>query len=315
MKYAAGIDVGGTTVKLGLFDDTGRLLEKWEIPTRTEEGGRNVLPDTAASLRGHLAERNASTADLLGAGIGVPGAVMQDGTVNRCVNLGWGVFSLTGKLSALLDGVKVSAGNDANVAALGEQWKGGGQGRHNIVMVTLGTGVGGGIVINDRILTGAFGAAGEIGHIQMRDDEPETCGCGKHGCLEQYASARGIARVAGKYLADHPEKKSALRTADHISARVVFNAAKKGDATAREIVEIVCEYLGKGLASVAEVVDPEIFVIGGGVSKAGPILTDTIKKYYVRYVFHASRGTAFALARLGNDAGIYGAARMVLSRF
>ena len=314
MKYIAGIDVGGTTVKLGLFDGEGTLLEKWEIPTRTEDGGKNILPDTADSIREHLAEREAALSDLDGAGVGVPGAVTHDGTVNRCVNLGWGVFPLTGTLSALLDGVPVYAGNDANVAALGEQWKGGGEGCRSIVMVTLGTGVGGGVVIDGNILIGAHGAAGEIGHIQMRDDEPETCGCGKHGCLEQYASARGIARVAKLYLKEHPEKESALRSADDISARVLIDEAKKGDVTALEIVEIVCGYLGKGLAAVAAVVDPEAFVIGGGVSKAGPIVTDTIRKYYVQSAFHASRGTKFVLAKLGNDAGIYGAARMALGR-
>lgn len=314
MKYIAAIDVGGTTVKLGLFDGEGTLLEKWEIPTRTEDGGKNILPDTADSIREHLAERGAALSDLAGAGVGVPGAVTHDGTVNRCVNLGWGVFPLTGTLSALLDGVPVYAGNDANVAALGEQWKGGGEGCRSIVMVTLGTGVGGGVVIDGNILIGAHGAAGEIGHIQMRDDEPETCGCGKHGCLEQYASARGIARVAKLYLKEHPEKESALRSADDISARVLFDEAKKGDVTALEIVEIVCGYLGKGLAAVAAVVDPEAFVIGGGVSKAGPIVTDTIRKYYVQSAFHASRGTKFVLAKLGNDAGIYGAARMALGR-
>lgn len=312
MKYIAGVDVGGTTVKLGLFDGARELLEKWEIPTRTENGGEKILPDTASSIREHLAKRGADLPDLIGAGIGVPGAVMKDGTVNRCVNLGWGVFSLTDRLSSLLDGTPVCAGNDANVAALGEQWKGGGEGFSSIVMVTLGTGVGGGVIIDGKILTGVHGAAGEIGHIQMRDDEPETCGCGKHGCLEQYASARGIARVTRLYLKEHPEKESSLRSADHISARVLFDEAKKGDAVAIAIVEIVCGYLGKGLASVAEVVDPEAFVIGGGVSKAGPILTETVRKYYVQSVFHASRDTKFVLAELGNDAGIYGAARMVL---
>ncbi|MCI1305280.1 MAG: ROK family glucokinase [Lachnospiraceae bacterium] len=313
MKYIAGIDVGGTTVKIGLFDGEGALLEKWAIPTRTDGGGEQILPDTADSLREHLEKAGASLSDLTGAGIGVPGAVMRDGTVNRCVNLGWGVFSLTEALSSLLCGIPVFAGNDANVAALGEQWKGGGKGCRSIVMVTLGTGVGGGVVIDGNILIGAHGAAGEIGHIQMREDEPETCGCGKHGCLEQYASARGIARVTKLYLKEHPEKESSLRSADHISARVLFDEAKKGDATALEIVEIVCGYLGRGLAAVAEVVDPEAFVIGGGVSNAGTILTDTIQKYYVQSVFHASRGTKFVLAELGNDAGIYGAARLVLN--
>lgn len=311
-EYIAGIDVGGTTVKLGLFSGQGELIEKWEIPTRTKNAGSAILPDVAASLKEHLAGRGASFEALKGAGIGVPGAVRSDGVVNKCVNLGWGVFQLEGALSELLGGVPAFAGNDANVAALGEQWKGGGAGCRNIVMVTLGTGVGGGIIIDGKILTGAFGAAGEIGHIQMRDDEPDTCGCGKHGCLEQYASAKGIARVAGQYLEAHKNAKTRLRTYPSLSARKVFDAAKAGDQTALEIVEIVCAYLARGLASVAEVVDPERFVIGGGVSNAGQILIDTVQKHYVDAVFHASRGTEFALAELGNDAGIYGAARLVL---
>lgn len=310
-RYAAGIDVGGTTVKMGLFSDDG-LLEKWEIPTRKKDGGKQVLPDIAESLSGHLAARKMTFGDLKGAGIDVPGAVLEDGTVNRCVNIGWGVFQLRDTFSGMIGGIPVEAVNDANAAALGEQWKGSGSGYHNIVMVTLGTGVGGGVVVNDRIVTGAFGAAGEIGHLQMREDETETCGCGKRGCLEQYASAHGIARVTKKYLKEHPKEATSLRFRDHISARVLFDEAKKGDKVSLKIVEEVCRCLGRGLSFVSAVIDPEMFVIGGGVSNAGPILTDTIQKYYREYAFHASRKTKFRLASLGNDAGMYGSARLIL---
>ena len=176
--------------------------------------------------------------------------------------------------------------------------------------VTLGTGVGGGIIVDGKILTGATGAGGEIGHIHIVDDEYEACGCGNHGCLEQYASATGVSRLAKRRLAKD-NKPSSLRNGD-LSAKAVFDAVKAGDEVAKEIAVQFGHYLGKGLAAIACVVNPEIFVIGGGVSKAGDVLFDYIKDEYDKYVFHGSRGVKFALATLGNDAGIYGAAKMML---
>ena len=183
--YAFGVDIGGTTVKIGFFSSEGKFIEHWEIPTRKENGGELILPDIALSITKKLAEHGLTTDDLEGVGVGVPGPVVGGGIVNKCVNLGWGVVDVREKLSLLLNGVPVEVTNDANVAALGEQWNGGGKGNDNVVMITLGTGVGGGIIIGGKILPGTHGEAGEIGHMKVRDNETATCGCGKKGCLEQ----------------------------------------------------------------------------------------------------------------------------------
>ncbi len=309
--YAFGVDIGGTTVKIGLFKTDGELLEKWEIPTRTEEEGRHILPDIAEAVKGKTAERKISPEEIEGIGIGVPGPVDEDGTVLKCVNLGWGVFNVKDSLS-VLTGLRVSAGNDANVAAMGEMWQGSGKGTRNMVMVTLGTGVGGGVIVDGKVISGVHGAAGEIGHMTVSKEETEVCGCGKKGCLEQYASANGLARLARRYL-EKNDRETVLRQTDHVGAKAVLDAAKEGDGGALEIVEQFGEILGRALASVACVCDPEVFVIGGGVSKAGAIVTDTIKKYYTLYAFHASSGTEFRIASLGNDAGIYGGVSLLLS--
>ena len=309
-KYVFGVDIGGTTVKLGLFDVGGDVLDKWEIPTRTENGGVNILPDIADSVREKMSERSIGKEDVAGVGVGAPGPVDGAGLIHKAVNLGWGEMNLKKELSALLDGMRVEGGNDANVAALGEMWKGGGQGYQNLVAVTLGTGVGGGIIINGRIMTGATGSGGEIGHIHVEDHETDACGCGNYGCLEEYASATGIVRLANRKL-QSSDKDSVLRRGE-VSAKTVFDAVKAKDPLAMEVAEQFGDYLGKGLAVVAGIVNPEIFVISGGVSKAGEVLFDYIRPSFDKTVFHGCRDTKFALATLGNDAGIYGAAKMVL---
>lgn len=308
-KTVFGVDLGGTTVKLGYFDMDGNVLDKWEIPTRKEDSGSLILPDIAKTILDKMAEKGLTKEEVAGVGIGVPGPVNDEGVIFMAANLGWGIMNINEELSALT-GLPVKAGNDANVAALGEMWKGGGQGHKNLVAVTLGTGVGGGIIVNGQLLAGATGAGGEIGHIHVEDAETEVCGCGNKGCLEQYASATGVVRLANRAL-KASDRDSVLRTGE-VSAKTVFDAVKAGDALAIEIAERFGEYLGKGLAAIAGVVNPEIFVIGGGVSKAGPVLLDYIKKYYTPYVFHGSRDALFALATLGNDAGIYGAAKLIL---
>lgn len=310
-SHVFGVDVGGTTIKLGLFDSNGNVIDKWEIPTRTEDGGKNILADIADAVHEKMAEKELTKEDIAGVGVGVPGPVDGKGIVHKAVNLGWGMFNLKEELQKLLDGMRVEGGNDANVAALGEMWKGGGQGHKNLVAVTLGTGVGGGIIINGEILTGATGAGGEIGHIRVEDNETESCGCGNYGCLEEYASATGITRLANRAL-KASDKDSVLRTGE-VSAKTVFDAVKAGDELAIEVAKKFGEYLGKGLGIIAGVVNPEIFVIGGGVSKAGDVLFDYIKPPFENTVFHGCKDTEFALATLGNDAGIYGAAKMVLS--
>lgn len=311
-KKCIGIDVGGTTVKAGLFEEDGTLLRKWEVPTRKEEGGVYILPDVAASIREVLAEEKIALNDVIGAGMGLPGPVLPDGYVEVCVNLGWRDMNPQRQLSDLLEGLPVRSGNDANVAALGEMWQGGGRGYKDIVMVTLGTGVGGGVIIDERMVAGRHGLGGEIGHIRIREDEKESCNCKGRGCLEQVASATGIAREARRAMAAS-EKESALRTfGDAVTAKDVLDCAKAGDALALKVMETVCYYLGWGLAMISMTVDPEVFVIGGGVSRAGTFLTDMIEKYYKEYTPISENKAGIALATLGNDAGIYGAARLIL---
>ena len=309
-KFVFGVDIGGTTVKIGLFSIEGELLDKWEITTRTDEGGAYILSDIAESVKAKMQEKDITSDDVKGVGMGVPGPVKEDGTVIKCVNLGWGIFNASEELSKLL-GLPVKAGNDANMAALGEMSQGGGKGHKNVVCVTLGTGVGGGIILGGKMLAGVNGAGGEIGHITIDPEETDACNCGKKGCLEQYASATGIVRMANKLL-NASDKPSKLREVQYISAKEIFDAAKTGDELSLSLVEELGKKLGFALASIACVVDPEIFVIGGGVSRAGAILIDTTKKYFQQYAFHACKNTEFELAKLGNDAGMYGGACSVL---
>ena len=313
MKYGFGVDLGGTTVKIAFFDDTGTMLDKWEIPTVTEDNGSQILPDIAASVEKFLQEKQFSKGQIIGIGIGVPGPVDDDGNVNRCHNLGWGVFNIHAELGALT-GLPVKAGNDANMAALGEAWKGGAVGCGNMVLATFGTGVGGGIVVNGQPTNGIHGAAGEIGHITVNRDETEPCTCGKYGCAEQYCSATGIVRLAKKRLA-LDDQASILRNIAPLTCKDVFDAGNQKDALALEVLEQVYAYMGQFLASVCCVTDPEVVVLGGGVSKAGQVLLDGAKRYFDKYIFHASKGIRFALASLGNDAGAYGAFKLVLDEY
>lgn len=311
-KYIYGVDLGGTTVKMGLFDEEGTMLEKWEIVTRKENNGEQILPDIAAAIAGKNQEKDITAGDIAGIGMGVPGPITEDGRVLKCANLGWGVFSVAEELGRLTGVKKIRVGNDANVAALGEQWRGGGRGFDSIVMITLGTGVGGGIILNGKILTGSNGAAGEIGHLTVNPLEKRTCGCGKKGCLEQYSSATGITRMSAEKL-EASDRPSELRQYDHpITGLELFKAYKNGDELAREIVAEFAGYLGLGLSHVAAVVDPQAFVVGGGVSKNGQIVIDVIQEQYEKDVMFALKGKQFRLAELGNDAGMYGAVRMIL---
>ena len=310
MSYCFGIDIGGTTVKCGLFTTEGVLLEKWEIKTRTEENGKAILPDVAETILKKMEEKGIEKTEVTGVGVGVPGPVVKEREVQVAVNLHWGYTMLADDLEKLLDQIPVKVGNDANVAALGEMWKGAGEGEKDLIMVTLGTGVGGGIIIDGHAVVGAHGAGGEIGHITVRDDETEACGCGRKGCLEQYASATGLVRLAKRYF--EKNTKNSILTGKEITAKEVFDAAKAGDAAALEITEEFGAYLGQALVNLAATVDPAVFVIGGGVSKAGDILLETVRKYFYDHAFYGNQKTKITLATLGNDAGIYGAAKQVL---
>lgn len=310
--YAFGVDVGGTTVKMGLFDREGNMLDKWDIPTVTDNNGAAILPDVAKSILAKMKEKGICEEDLEGIGIGVPGGVNAEGTLTEgAVNIGWDSFNIPEALRAYIN-VPVKAANDANSAAIGELWKGSGKGYNNMVAVTLGTGVGGGIVVEGKLLEGYNGGGGEIGHIHVEDNETQACGCGNKGCMEQYASATGIVRLAKRRLAED-DKPSVLRGSE-LSAKTVFDAVKTGDEVAIEIAKRFGLYLGKGLASVANVINPEVFVICGGVSNAGQILLTFVEPAFLEYVFPTCRGARLVLASLGNDAGIYGAAGLILRK-
>ena len=311
-KICIGIDVGGTTVKIGAFKETGQLMDKWEVQTRKEDNGAYILEDISKSIRQWLLKQDIALQQVVGCGMGVPGPVMPDGYVEVCVNLGWKDCNPVKELSAMLDGVYVKCANDANIAALGEMWQGGGKGYTDLVMITLGTGVGGGVIIKEKIQAGVNGLAGEIGHIHVRKEEKEMCNCGGYGCLEQVASATGIAREARR-LMQNADTDSAMRQhGDKITAKEVIDAAKEGDLLADQVVETMGYYLGVVMAQVSMTIDPQRYVIGGGVSKAGDFLLDKIEKYYHQFTPISKKKASIGLAELGNDAGIYGAAKLIL---
>lgn len=309
-KYAFGVDIGGTTCKIGFFDTNGTLLDKWEMKTNTENHGNSILSDVAQEIENKLKKESIEKEEVQGIGVGVPGPVNSQGIVQCCVNLGWGVVNVAEELKNLT-GFNIKVGNDANVAALGEMWQGGAKGAKNVVMVTLGTGVGGGIIVDGHITAGFHGAGGEIGHITVNREETQPCNCGQYGCLEQYASATGIVRLAKRKLAQSSEE-TTIRAITDLTAKDIFDAAKAGDSFAESLVDNVCDILGSALSNIACVVNPEIFVIGGGVSKAGEILINGIQKHFQETSFITCRDTKFALADLGNDAGMYGCAAMLL---
>lgn len=310
MEYVFGIDVGGTTVKIGLFNTEGTLVEKWEIPTNTADSGKAILPDIAASLEEKRKERCIDKVAVQGVGIGVPGPVTADGVVNHCVNLGWGVMHVAEEMERLT-GYAVKVGNDANVAALGEVWKGGGKGYQDVLMITIGTGIGGGLILGGKIHGGVTGSAAEVGHICVNPLETEPCNCGNYGCLEQYTSATGILRLAKRKLAES-DAPSALRERNDLTTKDVIDAAKAGDGLALEVLDFMAKTMGMALAGCCALADMELILIGGGVSKAGSFLTEPIEKYYRKFAFHTQKDTKFKLAELGNDAGIYGAARLMI---
>lgn len=313
MQYGFGVDLGGTTVKLAYFDAAGTMLDKWEIPTNTASEGSQILPDIAASIRSYLEKNSITDREILGIGIGVPGPVDRQGVVDCCVNLGWGRFNVEQALSNLT-GFPVRAGNDANLAALGECWKGSGQGCNNMVMVTLGTGVGGGIILDGHVLFGARGAAGEIGHMVINRDEPVLHTSGSRGCAEQYCSATGIVRLAARYL-NSTAAPSVLRRCAPLTCKAIFDAGHAGDPAALAILEQFYSLLGEFLANLCDVLDPDAVILGGGVSKAGQVLLDGIRPHFLKHVFHAIRDVRFEIATLGNDAGAYGAFKLALQSF
>ena len=312
-EYAFGIDLGGTTAKIGLFTTSGALLEKWEVATDTSHAGEHILENLAAAVLGKMKEQSIQPEQVEGVGIGVPGPVLDSSIVPIvCANLGgWGERNVSAQLSGLLDGLNVLVGNDANVAALGEIWMGAAKGAKNAVMVTLGTGVGGGVVVNGKVIDGVHGAGGEIGHITVNRHETAVCGCGKRGCLEQYSSATGVVRCMKKLLDENPDTPCVLRGTE-FAAKDVFDAVRNGDVLAAREVDEMSDTLGMALANIASTVDPEAFLVGGGVARAGDVLFAPLNKHFQEYAFKSCRETPIKQASLGNDAGIYGAVRLIV---
>lgn len=312
-EYAFGIDLGGTTAKVGLFTTSGALLEKWEVPTDTSNKGEHILENLAGAILGKMKEQGITAEQVEGVGIGVPGPVQSSSVVPVvCANLGgWGELNVSAQLSGLLDGIKVLVGNDANVAALGEIWMGAAKGCRSAVMVTLGTGVGGGVVVDGKVIDGTHGAGGEIGHITVNRAETAVCGCGKRGCLEQYSSATGVVRCMKKLLDENPDTPCTLRGTD-FAAKDVFDAVRAGDELAAREVDEMSDTLAVALASIANTTDPEMFLVGGGVARAGDVLFDPLGRHFKDYAFKSCRETPIRQASLGNDAGIYGAVRLIV---
>ena len=310
MRYGFGIDLGGTTIKLAFFEENGTCLSKWEIPTVKDGNGEQILPHIAASVKAYLADNHIPNENVLGIGIGVPGPADANGIVPVGVNLGWGRKDVPKELGAL-SGLPVACGNDATLAALGEGWMGAGNG--NMIFVTLGTGVGGGIVTGGRIIAGVHGAGGEIGHIPLCPEDTTPCSCGKCGCAEQYLSATGIVRLAREALAC-PHEASVLDSGE-LSAKAIFDAGREKDALALRVLDRYFDLMGRFLGTLCCVVDPDVIVLGGGVSKAGQMLLDGILEPMQKYAFSPCRTTRLALAALGNDAGIYGAFKLALQNF
>ena len=306
-KYIFGIDIGGTTVKIGLFNLKGSLIKKWNITTNKEEDGKYVLIDIFNSIRLQIPDLD----EVYGYGFGVPGPVV-DSKVIKCVNLGWKDYDLFSVFSKLVNNNNIYIENDANVAALGENQFGAALGVKNSAMITLGTGVGGGIVVDGKIVDGAFGAGGEIGHLHVIKENGHLCNCGNYGCLETVASATGIKNLYTD-LEKNSNIDSLLKNKEHLSAKMIIDAAKKGDLLAEEVVENFTYYIGFACSVLSIITNPDIIVIGGGVSKAGIYLLNKIDHYFRKLMFEPVRKTKIVLAKLGNDAGIYGAVSLVIN--
>lgn len=318
-KWLAGIDIGGTSIKLAFFTETGELVHKWEIPTNKDNRGMAIISEVGDSVQSKLIELHGDVSPLVAAGVGAPGPVDTDkGLLFEAVNIGWqDNFPLRDLMQSALN-VPVAIDNDANVAALGEMWKGAGKGSKDLICITLGTGVGGGIIYKGDIVHGSKGAAGEVGHITSVSNGGYMCNCGKTGCLETVASATGVVRTALDKLKVYDGEsllKPIVESSGTVTAKDVFDAAAKGDKLANEIVELLADYLGIALANSSAILNPEKIVIGGGVSKAGDILLTPLRAKYKKYAFKPiAENTEISLAELGNDAGIVGAAWLAANK-
>lgn len=311
MNQIFGVDIGGTQIKIGAFSEDGSLLKKWAVETDLSESGSHIIPQVADEVRRYLTENGLTESAVKGIGMGIPGPVDKNGYVRTCVNLNWNAFNPVDELAKDFPDVHVCAGNDANVAALGEYWQGAGRNYESAMLITIGTGIGGGIVLDGKILLGAHGLAGEIGHIAADRNATERCNCGNLGCVDHIASASGIVRVM-KELLSQSDEGSVLRKEKEITARAVCDAAAAADPLALRCIDTCMEVLARGMAWFSHAFDPEVFIIGGGVSQAGSIITDPLQKHYSENLFLIEKGADIRIAQLGNDAGIIGAGRLAM---
>lgn len=314
-KKLLGIDLGGTTIKFGILTEAGEVQEKWAIETNILEGGKHIVPDIVASIKHRLDMYGLTSDDFVGIGMGSPGAVNRDDkTVTGAFNLNWKETQEVGSVIEKETGIPFAIDNDANVAALGERWIGAGANNPDVVFVTLGTGVGGGVIADGNLIHGIAGAGGEIGHMVVEPDTGFECTCGTVGCLETVASATGVVRVARR-LAESYEGDSSIKAAidngEGVSSKDIFEAAQGGDNFANSVVDKVCFYLGLATANISNLLNPDSVVIGGGVSAAGEFLRSRVEANFKKYTFPQVRqSTQIKLAELGNDAGIIGAASL-----
>ncbi|HGD0898455.1 TPA: ROK family glucokinase [Streptococcus agalactiae] len=314
-KKLLGIDLGGTTIKFGILTLEGEVQEKWAIETNTLENGRHIVSDIVESLKHRLSLYGLTKDDFLGIGMGSPGAVDRTSkTVTGAFNLNWADTQEVGSVIEKEVGIPFFIDNDANVAALGERWVGAGANNPDVVFVTLGTGVGGGVIADGNLIHGVAGAGGEIGHMIVDPENGFTCTCGNKGCFETVASATGVVRVA-RQLAEQYEGSSAIKAAidngDTVTSKDIFIAAEDGDKFANSVVERVSRYLGLAAANISNILNPDSVVIGGGVSAAGEFLRSRVEKYFVTFAFpQVKKSTKIKIAELGNDAGIIGAASL-----
>ncbi|HEO4893136.1 TPA: ROK family glucokinase [Streptococcus agalactiae] len=314
-KKLLGIDLGGTTIKFGILTLEGEVQEKWAIETNTLENGRHIVSDIVESLKHRLSLYGLTKDDFLGIGMGSPGAVDRTSkTVTGAFNLNWADTQEVGSVIEKEVGIPFFIDNDANVAALGERWVGAGANNPDVVFVTLGTGVGGGVIADGNLIHGVAGAGGEIGHMIVDPENGFMCTCGNKGCLETVASATGVVRVA-RQLAEQYEGSSAIKAAidngDTVTSKDIFIAADDGDKFANSVVERVSRYLGLAAANISNILNPDSVVIGGGVSAAGEFLRSRVEKYFVTFAFpQVKKSTKIKIAELGNDAGIIGAASL-----
>ncbi|WP_100010658.1 ROK family glucokinase [Lentibacillus sediminis] len=312
-KQVIGIDIGGTTVKIGMLSDSGDILDKWEIPTKKEKGGAGITADIWQSITAHMAASGTDKTDILGMGVGAPGFIDgETGFVYEAVNVGWKDFPLAEKLKQD-SGLPVFVINDANIAVLGENWRGAGNQAKNVIAITLGTGVGGGIIANGQILNGENGMAGEIGHITV-ELGGHLCNCGRRGCLETVASATGMVRQAMHEAKEAPVSLLAarLRERGEITSKDIFELAEMGDQASQQIIDRTADVLGLVLANMGAMINPSKILIGGGVSKAGEQLIDAIRIAFEKYALaRVSAICDIKAAQLGNDAGIIGGAFLV----